>query len=245
MRKRIGVEPDRTTRIEVGEREGLERDRGRAGWIEANGLGLNFLPVQLEHDGSVGPRLPLTAHHTSRCRHAFLAGEELSPEGHRRHGGVGRLVIGNRHGIHYRSRRKCHTFVAIPTGALEVADDEDLTVRELGLFEDRLGQLQCRTVKSPVCAQTGRVHSREQAAPIRGRTKKRLRAPSHEYEAGPIGSVQPLEDLSSFSLRPLPAVSIAHRVRSVQYDDDFARAERRADRHLIVFKEGTGERGHE
>ena len=59
--KCIGVEPDRATGVHVGEREGLERDCRRAGWIEVHGLGLNLLSIPIRAGWFGLPVLPPVA----------------------------------------------------------------------------------------------------------------------------------------------------------------------------------------
>ena len=144
--KCIGIEPDRTEGIHVGERERIEGDHCRASRVQGHGLGLSLLPIQFEHDRSLFRCVPLAADHPGFCRHAFLAGEEISSEDQRRHRGIRCRFIGNQHRAHQRSSWKGHALVAVPPGALEVADDDDLPVRLLGLFQDRLSQLQGRAV---------------------------------------------------------------------------------------------------
>ena len=241
----IGVEPDRTAGVPVGEREGLERDGCRAGRIEAHGLGLNLLPIHFEHDGTPYGCFSLTADHTGCRRHTFLPGEEISPQRHRRHGGIRSRFIGDQHGVHQRSGGERHTLVAVPPVALEVADDDGFPVLVLGLFQDRLGQLQGRAVQSTVSAQIGRVQGGKQAIPIGGRPEDCLCTPRHQDQARAILNAQALEDLSSLSLGPLPAVAVTHRVRPVQYDDDLTWSGGGADPRYSVLEEGAAECCHE
>ena len=140
--QRVVADAHRAARERAGERERLKRDRGRRARRNRDRLGLDGASVELEAHLHVVDGRRSAVDDAGRDGDALLSRKERSLRQHGRHREIGRLRVGDGHGLERRAFGQPQILVAHPAVALEVADHDDFARLQRRIREHALRELQ-------------------------------------------------------------------------------------------------------
>ena len=155
---------------------------------------------------------------------------------------LSRTGTGPRGTVDHGARWQVHALVTGPPCSLKIGEQDHFATGELRFFDDRLGDLQSRTVTSDRGSDLDGVQCALQTLPIRGRPSDDSGALTEGDERSPIQRAEGVEDLTGFFKRSLELVADLHAVGLVEKDHDLAWSVRTSDCKRALFEERSGER---